>query len=113
MIGLLLVVVSVSADDEYNDGDDEAAAPPGNSFANLKNFPDLSPYDDDLSFSYYQKSCPDFEAIVHRKVDEWVNKDYTLAPSLIRLHYQDCVVRVRKILTLASFFYNYIACLIN
>ncbi|KAL5578402.1 hypothetical protein UlMin_020101 [Ulmus minor] len=49
--------------------------------------------DDSLSPSYYYRSCPDFEAIVNKKVQEWVGKDYTLAPSLLRLHFHDCVVR--------------------
>lgn len=46
-----------------------------------------------LSFQYYQESCPNFEAIVSRKVKEWIKKDYTLAPALMRLHFHDCVVR--------------------
>ncbi|KAL3729500.1 hypothetical protein ACJRO7_026599 [Eucalyptus globulus] len=45
-----------------------------------------------LSFQYYQQSCPQFEAVVGRKVKEWI-KDYTLAPALMRLHFLDCVVR--------------------
>ena len=55
---------------------------------------DLSAVDDDLSYSFYHESCPDLEGIIYRKVKEWVDKDPTLAPSLLRLHYHDCVVRV-------------------
>ncbi|KAJ7969386.1 Peroxidase [Quillaja saponaria] len=51
------------------------------------------PLDDLLSFNYYHKRCPDFEAIINRKVHEWINKDYTLAPSLLRLHFHDCFGR--------------------
>ncbi|KAI6690763.1 hypothetical protein NL676_027591 [Syzygium grande] len=47
----------------------------------------------ELSFQYYQQSCPQFEAIVGRKVNEWIAKDYTLAPALMRLHFHDCIVR--------------------
>lgn len=47
-----------------------------------------------LSFSYYRKSCPQFESILHSKVKEWIKKDYTLAASLLRLHFHDCSVRV-------------------
>lgn len=55
---------------------------------------DLSALEDDLSYSLYHESCPDLEGIIYRKVKEWVAKDPTLAPSLLRLHYHDCVVRV-------------------
>lgn len=50
--------------------------------------------DDLLSFGYYRKSCPDFEAIVSRKVKDWINKDFTLGASLLKLHFHDCAVRV-------------------
>ncbi|XXG49807.1 hypothetical protein AAC387_Pa02g3876 [Persea americana] len=48
---------------------------------------------DYLSFRYYAKSCPNLEAIVHKKVNGWIDKDYTLGASLIRLHFHDCAVR--------------------
>nr|XP_043631111.1 peroxidase 7-like [Erigeron canadensis] len=54
---------------------------------------DLSALEDDLSYSFYQETCHDVEGIIYRKVKEWVDKDPTLAPSLLRLHYHDCVVR--------------------
>ncbi|KAK7319212.1 hypothetical protein RJT34_03930 [Clitoria ternatea] len=50
-------------------------------------------FDNLLSFGYYHKSCPLFESILHRKVKEWIQKDYTLAASLLRLHFHDCSVR--------------------
>ncbi|KAF8019290.1 hypothetical protein BT93_G0078 [Corymbia citriodora subsp. variegata] len=46
-----------------------------------------------LSVQYYRQSCPEFEAIVNRKVKEWIEKDYTLAPALMRLHFHDFAVR--------------------
>ncbi|KAK4484957.1 hypothetical protein RD792_007562 [Penstemon davidsonii] len=46
-----------------------------------------------LSTSYYQKSCPKLEGIIHQKVNDWVKRDYTLAASIIRLHFHDCAVR--------------------
>ncbi|KAF6136584.1 hypothetical protein GIB67_016040 [Kingdonia uniflora] len=46
-----------------------------------------------LSSSYYQRSCPNLEEIIHRKVYAWIQKDYTMAASLIRLHFHDCSVR--------------------
>ncbi|KAK7303831.1 hypothetical protein RJT34_14748 [Clitoria ternatea] len=54
---------------------------------------DETTLDNLLSFGYYRKSCPKFESILHNKVKEWIQKDYTLAPSLLRLHFHDCSVR--------------------
>lgn len=50
--------------------------------------------DDLLSFGYYHQSCPNLEAIISKKVKEWVDKDFTIAASLLRLHFHDCAVRV-------------------
>lgn len=47
-----------------------------------------------LSFGYYRKSCPQFESILESKVKEWIKEDYTLAASLLRLHFHDCSIRV-------------------
>ncbi|XP_027339411.1 peroxidase 7-like [Abrus precatorius] len=46
-----------------------------------------------LSFGHYRESCPQFESILHSKLIEWIQKDYTLAASLLRLHFHDCSVR--------------------
>ncbi|KAL2524693.1 Peroxidase 7 [Abeliophyllum distichum] len=48
---------------------------------------------DSLSFSHYHGTCPELEKIIHSKVKEWVEKDSTLAPALMRLHFHDCSVR--------------------
>ncbi|XP_074335334.1 peroxidase 7-like [Apium graveolens] len=87
---LFLVVVSAKG---YDGVDDDEQGFPGNSIATFKDLPDYSDFEDDLTFSYYHTSCPVAEAIIQRKVDEWAKKDDTLAPSLIRLQYHDCVVR--------------------
>ncbi|GFQ00825.1 peroxidase 7 [Phtheirospermum japonicum] len=50
-------------------------------------------YDESLSYSYYHTSCPQLESIIHKKLDQWLKNDSTLAPSLINLHFHDCVVR--------------------
>jgi hypothetical protein len=50
---------------------------------------------DYLSFDYYLNTCPDAEGIIQQIVGAWIQKDFTLAPSLIRLHFHDCAVRVR------------------
>ncbi|KAL9256783.1 Peroxidase 7-like protein [Drosera capensis] len=47
----------------------------------------------DLVFGYYDISCPNFEEIVSTTVKQWVQKDQTLAPALLRLHFHDCAVR--------------------
>ncbi|KAH6833585.1 hypothetical protein C2S53_005389 [Perilla frutescens var. hirtella] len=46
-----------------------------------------------LSPAYYMKSCPNLESIINQKVRARVKKDYTLAASIIRLHFHDCAVR--------------------
>ncbi|KAG5240091.1 class III peroxidase [Salix suchowensis] len=46
-----------------------------------------------LSGSYYFKTCPAAEEIIFRKMKAWFRKDYTLAASIIRLHFHDCAVR--------------------
>ena len=47
-----------------------------------------------LSVSHYLKTCPEAEAIIRRRMTAWINKDPSLAPSIIRLHFHDCAVRV-------------------
>ncbi|KAI3893955.1 hypothetical protein MKX03_020138 [Papaver bracteatum] len=49
--------------------------------------------EDLLSFTHYEKRCPDVEGIIQRKVAAWIKKDPTIAASLIRLHFHDCAVR--------------------
>ncbi|XP_065861796.1 peroxidase 7 [Euphorbia lathyris] len=49
--------------------------------------------DELLSFGYYHETCPQAEAIISRKVKQWVHKDSTVAASLLRLHFHDCAVR--------------------
>ncbi|KAK6254259.1 hypothetical protein QUC31_015979 [Theobroma cacao] len=53
---------------------------------------ETSPLDNLLPFNYYHQSCPKLEEIINKKVKEWVAKDYTLAASLLRLHFHDCAV---------------------
>lgn len=48
----------------------------------------------ELSFTYYAKSCPTMEAVVHNKVAKWIKTDPTLSPAIIRLHFHDCAIRV-------------------
>lgn len=50
-----------------------------------------------LSSSYYHKTCPDAEAIIFNKMDQLSKTDPTLLPSVLRLFFHDCVVRVRHI----------------
>ncbi|KDP27425.1 hypothetical protein JCGZ_20835 [Jatropha curcas] len=54
-----------------------------------KNLPSV----DLLSSTHYLKTCPQAEGIIHDKVKGWFQRDYTLAASLIRLHFHDCAVR--------------------
>lgn len=95
---LLLVVYIISASAAYYEDDDDDKqfnSSPGDPIFTLQ-VPTLEDtnLDDLLSFGYYRKSCPQFESILHQKVEEWIKKDYTLAASLLRLHFHDCSVRV-------------------
>ena len=54
----------------------------------------LLPASDYLSLTYYLNNCPGVEGIIQEKVKAWFRKDYTLAASIIRLHFHDCAVRV-------------------
>ncbi|TQD76671.1 hypothetical protein C1H46_037803 [Malus baccata] len=49
--------------------------------------------EDLLSFDHYVKTCPQAEGIIQQKVGDWIQRDFTLAASIIRLHFHDCVVR--------------------
>ncbi|BBH01404.1 Peroxidase superfamily protein [Prunus dulcis] len=46
-----------------------------------------------LSFDHYLKTCPQAEGIIQQKTGDWIQKDFTLAASIIRLHFHDCAVR--------------------
>ncbi|KAI9090217.1 hypothetical protein K1719_028763 [Acacia pycnantha] len=99
---LLLAFSSASSVDNYahnNGGDDKkysSSSPEGGDgdvFTLEAPNLDDSTLDNLLSFGHYRKTCAQFESIVHRKVNEWLNKDRTLGASLMRLHFHDCVVR--------------------
>ncbi|KAH7569735.1 hypothetical protein ACOSP7_013408 [Xanthoceras sorbifolium] len=53
---------------------------------------DLDAYNG-LSSSYYHTSCPEAEAIIFQKMEEWSKKDETILPSILRLFFHDSVVR--------------------
>ncbi|KAM0943739.1 putative peroxidase [Dioscorea sansibarensis] len=65
----------------------------GSQTMSRKPVPETTTEVDELSFTYYEKTCPNMEAIVHRKVSKWIKEDPTLAAALIRLHFHDCAVR--------------------
>ncbi|BFG28593.1 hypothetical protein CerSpe_148670 [Prunus speciosa] len=46
-----------------------------------------------LSFDHYLKTCPQAEGIIQQITGDWIQKDFTLAASIIRLHFHDCAVR--------------------
>ncbi|KAK9152247.1 hypothetical protein Syun_010556 [Stephania yunnanensis] len=59
----------------------------------LMNFSSADSRQSFLSIDYYHKTCPQLEGIIQNKVSAMINKDYTMAPSLLRLHFHDCAVR--------------------
>uniref|UniRef100_A0A2N9IX86 Peroxidase n=1 Tax=Fagus sylvatica TaxID=28930 RepID=A0A2N9IX86_FAGSY len=65
----------------------------GEHFLKIHKLTDSSSFGDALSFAHYYQKCPEVESIINNKVKEWIKKDYTLAASLIRLHFHDCSVR--------------------
>lgn len=85
----LLLISSSSAQYDEEPQQEELVDP----LAYLQN-PSLNQELPGLSYSYYHQTCPDLDAIINRKVKEWIDEDYTLAASLIRLHFHDCAVRV-------------------
>ncbi|KAK7411187.1 hypothetical protein VNO78_02619 [Psophocarpus tetragonolobus] len=46
-----------------------------------------------LKTGFYSSSCPNVEAIVRSTVESYYNKDPTIAPGLLRLHFHDCFVQ--------------------
>ncbi|KAG4387803.1 hypothetical protein GLYMA_09G048400v4 [Glycine max] len=95
LILLVLYIFSASAQ-PYEDYDDKSSLYPTKSdtvFSLEVPTLDETTFDNLLSFGYYRKTCPQFESILHNKVKEWILKDYTLAASLMRLHFHDCSVR--------------------
>lgn len=46
-----------------------------------------------LQTGFYSSSCPKAEAIVRSTVEKYFNKDSTIAPGLLRLHFHDCFVQ--------------------
>ncbi|KAF7839641.1 peroxidase 25 [Senna tora] len=46
-----------------------------------------------LKTGFYSSTCPRAEAIVRSTVESYFNKDPTIAPGLLRLHFHDCFVQ--------------------
>lgn len=47
-----------------------------------------------LQVGFYKNSCSKAETIVRSAVESYFNKDPTIAPGLLRLHFHDCFVQV-------------------
>ncbi|XP_058070963.1 peroxidase 7-like [Magnolia sinica] len=89
---LLLLLLSATVMGAANHGEKkESSFPPKKLLTSPKK---LLPLDlESLSFGYYAETCPALEEIVYRNVNGWIDKDYTLGASLIRLHFHDCAIR--------------------
>ncbi|KAK1264435.1 Peroxidase 25 [Acorus gramineus] len=46
-----------------------------------------------LSSGFYSSTCPEAEATVRSTVETYFNRDPTIAPGLLRLHFHDCFVQ--------------------
>lgn len=55
---------------------------------------DLAYADQGLTLGFYKASCPSAEDIVKAKTKSYISRVPSLAPSLLRLHFHDCFVRV-------------------
>lgn len=104
LLAACAVFGSAQSAENYGDGEEEAfgsATSEGEEAIFTLQVPQLddTSLDNLLSFRYYRKSCPQFESILNKKVKEWIRKDYTLGASLMRLHFHDCSLRVRNLLS--------------
>ncbi|XP_058727903.1 peroxidase 7-like [Vicia villosa] len=88
LLVLVLYIISANSAQPYDENYDNNAE-----FTLQVPTLDETNLDNLLSFGYYRKSCPQFESILQNKVQEWIKKDYTLAASLLRLHFHDCSIR--------------------
>ncbi|KAM5587006.1 peroxidase 7 [Rosa sericea] len=102
LLFVLLVVVQLSptlsypADDHHHYDDDDNESPEHWKGATPLTVPTILenlPFGDFLSFAHYHRSCPDLEGIINRKLKQWLKQDYTIAASLMRLHFHDCAIR--------------------
>lgn len=68
---------------------------------------DLAYADQGLTLGFYKASCPSAEDIVKAKTKSYISRVPSLAPSLLRLHFHDCFVRVssRTYSFLRTFFF--------
>lgn len=55
-----------------------------------------------LKTGFYSTSCPSAESIVRSTVVSHFNKDPTIAPGLLRLHFHDCFVQVSYLIYVVS-----------
>lgn len=55
-----------------------------------------------LSLNYYDKTCPQAEAIITNVVNEAVKADKKVPAALLRMHFHDCFIRVLSHISLES-----------
>ena len=69
-----------------------------------------------LDYYYYDKSCPRLQMMVRFNVWTALQNDTRMAASLLRLHFHDCIVDVRRYLNfyliISLIIYEYCICFI-
>lgn len=58
-----------------------------------------------LSLNHYSKTCPNVESIVTNAIKSAASRDKTIPATLLRMHFHDCLIRVRGI----KYIYKYIS----
>ncbi|MED6110886.1 hypothetical protein PIB30_047033, partial [Stylosanthes scabra] len=90
---ILLLLFTISASSAHDEPFTSTSGDTNNVYTLKVSTLENTNLDNLLSFAYYQKTCPHFESILHNKLKQWIQNDYTLAAALMRLHFHDCSVR--------------------
>lgn len=54
-----------------------------------------------LNVDYYKHTCPEAEPVITKVVHKGMINDRTVPAALLRMHFHDCFIRVRKYILLS------------